>query len=511
MTPPWPHKPFIYEINTAVWLNTLSRQAGRAITLANVPDEVIENLAALNVDAIWLMGIWQRSPAGRRSALNYIHEYRGALPDISEDDVIGSAYAIGRYQVDPAWGGREGLAEFRARLAERGLGLMLDFVPNHVAMDHPAILQNPAYFIIGTAEDARMYPGTFFPVDGAEYYAAHGRDPHFPAWIDTAQLNAFSPAGRRAALEALLDIASQCDGVRCDMAMLVMNEIFSRTWGHLPGPMPESEYWEDIIPEVKAQYPDFIFIAEAYWSLEYALLQQGFDFTYDKTMYDRLHHGHAPDIYIHLAADISFLERNMRFIENHDEPRAAADFGVEKSRAAAVLICTVPGAVLLHDGQLSGRRVKLPVQIKRQPDEKPNRALEIFYGRLLRELRDPIYQQGRWSLFEPRPLWDGSSSYTNLLAYGWRMDDSYRLIVINITPVWSHGIIRAEGWRELGKNDWRLYDALHDTYRFVSGQGLAREGLYVEMEPYTAHIFHMEPAEKVGQGNGSAHLHGHAG
>ncbi len=94
----WPTKPFIYEINTSVWLNNLSKRYGHPITFANVPDEVINELAAYNVDAIWLMGVWQRSTAAQKSALNYIHEYKNALPDIEEEDVLGSAYAIGDYQ-----------------------------------------------------------------------------------------------------------------------------------------------------------------------------------------------------------------------------------------------------------------------------------------------------------------------------------------------------------------------------------------------------------------------------
>ena len=167
-----------------------------------------------------------------------------------------------------------------------------------------------------------------FVEKGGRIFAC-GRDPYFPAWPDVLQLNAFHPGLRQAVIETLLDMAGQCDGVRCDMAMLLLNNIFERTWGLRAGARPETDYWPEIIPAIKRNSPNFKFIAEAYWDLEWELQQQGFDFCYDKKLYDRMEHENAENVRLHLLADMPYQERLVRFIENHDEPRAAATLSQE--------------------------------------------------------------------------------------------------------------------------------------------------------------------------------------
>lgn len=495
-----PEHPIIYEINTFVWLNTLSRNCGYPVTLNNVPEETVEELAALGVDAIWLMGVWQRNPAGLASALNYIHEYRPALPDVAEDDVVGSAYAIGAYEVDSRLGGREGLAAFRARLAQRGIKLLLDFVPNHVATDHPWIPEHPDYFVRGTTRDKAKRPDVFFETRdawGRSMLVAHGRDPYFPAWIDTAQLDAFSRGYRRAAVETLLDIASQADGVRCDMAMLATNRIFHQTWWGDVESQPLTEFWEEIIPQVRARYPEFVFIAEVYWGMEYDLQQQGFNYTYDKLLYDRILEGDARKVRDHLLADADYQRRLLRFIENHDEPRAASAVGVEKSVPAAVLMSTLPGGVLLHDGQLTGRKVKLPVHITRQPDEPEQAGLYAFYARLLNDVRQPIYREGEWCLFEVTATHKDNKVFNNIISYGWRVDGEYRLIAVNLSQHWVQGMIDLRPWSEIAAHDWALRDMLDDTYYFRHGDQIVRNGLFVELRPYSAHVLRLERVQEV--------------
>ncbi len=497
----WPNKPIIYEINTWVWLNSLSQKYNQPITLANIPEDAVNHLSELNIDAVWLMGIWQRSPAARTSALNYQHEYLPVLPDLTEDDVIGSAYALGAYEVDVRLGGREGLAVFRQRLQARGLKIVLDFVPNHVATDHPWVNEQPACFVRANSREYKYHHRMFFETEdawGRRLYVAHGRDPYFPSWIDTAQLNAFSPAYRQMALETLLDIGGQCDGVRCDMAMLALNNVFANTWGdYLEETAPETDFWENLIPQIKAQYPDFLFCAEAYWGLEGVLQRQGFDYTYDKTLYDRIQAGNIQEIQTHLIASLDYQKHTIRFIENHDEPRAAAQLGVEKSMAAATLVSTLAGAVLLHDGQFTGRLAKLPVQIKRQPDEPVNEKLQAFYQRLLVEMRSPIYQDGEWWLFNVDSAWKGNFTAKNLLAHGWRSPGGdYRLIVVNLTGDWAQGVVKLGAWEGIAGQHWCLYDALHETYYLRAGDEMSGEGLYVELAPYTSQIFHFNRVDE---------------
>ena len=153
--------PFIYEINTWVWLDALSRREGTAIDLAGVPGREWDALAELGFDAVWLMGVWERSPAGVAIALEnegLMESFRRALPDFVTGDVVGSPYCIRDYRVDAHLGGPDGLAATRAALAERGMGLILDFVPNHVAPDHPWTNAHPEYFVRGGADDLERDP-----------------------------------------------------------------------------------------------------------------------------------------------------------------------------------------------------------------------------------------------------------------------------------------------------------------------------------------------------------------
>jgi glycosidase len=271
----WPKHPLIYEINTWVWLDELSRKEQCALTLASVPAAEWDGIAALGFDAVWLMGVWERSPAGIRISMandGLLSQFRLALPDFTERDNVGSPYCVRRYAVDAHLGGDEALAIARNELARRGMRLILDFVPNHVAPDHPWVDEHPAYFIQGNEEDAGTDPQSFFSFGGSVF--ACGRDPYFPAWPDVLQLNAFDKGLRSAVIETLSGIAGQCDGVRCDMAMLLINCIFARTWQSRAGAIPEMDYWVEVIPAVKKKYPEFQFIAEAYWDLEWELQQQ---------------------------------------------------------------------------------------------------------------------------------------------------------------------------------------------------------------------------------------------
>ena len=419
----WPTRPTVYEINTAVWLERLGRGADSPVTLDTVPGDVWDGLAALPVDAVWLMGVWERSPAGLQIALtnpDVVAGNRSALPDLREEDVVGSPYCVRDYVVDERFGGPDGLAAARAELARRGLALILDYVPNHVAPDHPWLVERPDCFVRGSEEELAEHPSEFVRTKGG--VVANGRDPYFPPWPDVVQLNAFSPALREAVAEMLISVGEQCDGLRCDMAMLMTNEVFSRTWGSRAGPVPADDYWPSLIGRVKARHPDLLFIAEAYWDMEWTLQQQGFDLCYDKRLYDRLVHDGADSVRGHLQADPHYQEGLLRFIENHDEPRAAATFGAGQARAAAVAMSTLQGARLYHDGQLDGDRVHIPVFLGRGPDEPLDEDLRAFYGRLLRAVADSGLRDGDWRLCECTG-WPDNDSYHaagGLVLVKWR-------------------------------------------------------------------------------------------
>jgi len=467
-----PPRPTVYEINTAVWLERLGRGRGRPLALGEVPAAKWDALAALGVDAVWLMGVWARSPEGLRIALTNPEldaGNRAALPDLRPEDVVGSPYCVRAYVVEERFGGPEGLATARAALADRGLGLILDYVPNHVAPDHVWTREHPESFI-------RTAGGIF----------ANGRDPYFPAWPDVVQLNAFSPALRDAVAGTLIEVAGQCDGLRCDMAMLMTNEVFGRTWGDRAGAVPAEDYWPTLIARVKQAYPDLLFMAEAYWDMEWTLQQQGFDLCYDKRLYDRLLHESPDSVRAHLRADPAYQERLIRFIENHDEPRAAAVFAPGQARAAAVVMSTLEGARLYHDGQFEGRRIHVPVFLRRAPDEPEDGELRAFYHRLVRAVADAGLRDAEWRLCTCEG-WPDNDSARQLVSWCWSTPSSRHLVVVNLSERSAQAHVRLP-WSDMTAATWQLEDRLSDTRFERAGDDLAANGLYVALDGWASHF-----------------------
>lgn len=486
----WPGHPLIYEINTWVWLGELSRKYQKPVNLSTVPNQEWDAIASLGFDVVWFMGVWERSPAGVEISMRnrgLLEEFRRALPDFTAEDNVGSPYCVRRYVVDAHLGGPDGLAIARNTLAERGIRLLLDFVPNHVAPDHPWVSEHPEYFVRGDATDLQRDPASFLDIGGIIF--ACGRDPYFPAWPDVIQLNAFDKGLRRAVIETLSEIAAQCDGVRCDMSMLMLNEIFERTWGARAGPKPADDYWLAVIPAIKRESREFKFIAEAYWDLEWELQQQGFDYCYDKKLYDRMEHADPENVYQHLLANFAYQEKMVRFLENHDEPRAAAAFGREKARAAAVAILTLMGATLLHEGQFEGRQIRLPVFLRRRPEEPVDQELVVFYKRLLTATNREVFRNGAWRLCEPVG-WPDNQSCRNLLAWCWVKDTERYLVVINFRKDAAQARVLVP-WDELRGKDWRCRDVLSGDSYDRSGSEMRDAGLYVDLEGWKSHLFQL--------------------
>jgi hypothetical protein len=483
----WPGRPMIYEINTAVWLGERSRTAGRQVTLGDVSPDDWGSVTPSGVDAVWLMGVWERSPAGLAVATSNSElqaSWVRALPDLRPEDVIGSPYCVRRYEVDPAFGGPEGLAKARAALAERGVRLLLDYVPNHVAPDHPWTQEHPDRFVRGRAGELESDPAAWIQI--GDHILARGRDPYFPPWPDVVQLDAFSPALRAASAATLTDIADQCDGIRCDMAMLMTNEVFARTWGGRTGVTPAEEFWPAVIAELRRKHPETVLLAETYWDMEWVLQQQGFDFCYDKRLYDRMVAGDPGATRAHLTGDLDYQSHLMRFLENHDEPRIAEQLDPAAARAAAVAIATLPGATLWHEGQFEGRRVRPPVFLQRRPDEPVDPQLSAWYRSLLAAVDEHGVRQGQWRLLEVTG-WPDNQSCRNLLAWSWTHAEQRHLVVINFSPAPAQGRVQV-GWPDLGRHQRQLADLVQPVRFDRDGGELHDEGLFVALEPWQFHL-----------------------
>lgn len=507
--------PLIYEVNAWVWLErwrsargALDHKLGRRLDLGNLPDEAVDQLVQLGLraqgarpDAVWLMGVWERSPAARALARSH-HEVRAeceeALPGLTDRDIAGSPYSVRRYTVDPELGGDAGLDALRARLRQRGVGLLLDLVPNHVALDSPWLIEHPEAFVRGTEARLAADPGAFFRHPETGEIFAHGRDPYFAPWTDTVQVDALSPSYRRLLAQTLLDLVGRCDGVRCDMAMLLVRRVFEKTWaGARRDGTLDTELWPEVIAAAKrqreAQSP-FVFLAEVYWDMEAELQAQGFDLTYDKRLYDRLLGRRAGAVRDHLLARAEYQARSLRFIENHDEPRAATSLAGAVGRAAAVLTLSLPGARLVHQGQEEGLRIKLPVQLGRAPDEAPDPGVSAFYARLLTALAHPAFHDGSYLALGVRPLYGEAEepAHSGLIAHAWILDGAMRIVVVNYSDRPARARLMLP---PLPRGLYRFRDALDDAIAPQrSAEELSIEGLPVLLDPYGTHLFAVEAA-----------------
>ncbi len=484
-----PRYPSLFQINTRVWLERLSREADKPVTLADIDDATIDGFAKQGFDWIWLLSVWQIGAAGRavsRGNRQWRAEFAAILPDLTEDDICGSGFAITAYTVSEALGGETALAQFREKLEKRGVKLLLDFVPNHTAPDLPWMKAHPEYYIEGDEAALAAAPQNYLRVetDRGPKILAYGRDPNFPGWPDTLQLNYANPELQRARIDELIAIAGRCDGVRCDMAMLLLPDIFQRTWGLTPDP-----FWPKAIQAVHAQYPAFTFMAEVYWDLEWTLQQQGFDYCYDKRLYDRLRDGHVGPIRDHLLAGLDYQDKLVRFLENHDEPRAASEFPWPQHQAAAIITFLSPGLRFFHQGQFEGARLRVPVHLCRGPVEPANPEITAFYGELLQVLKNTdAFRGGAWSQIQPKPAWSGNWSSDSFVAYAWVGENGSRLVVVNYSGNRAQCRLPLPLSEFRGKRI-RLTDVIGTEVYDRDGTELVEPGLFIDHAPWHFNVF----------------------
>ena len=481
--------PSLYQINTRVWLTELSRGLGRAATLDDIPDIELDRLAQQGFDWLWFLSVWRTGLAGQqasRARQEWRKEFEETLPDLCEEDIAGSGFAITGYTAHPGLGGDKALKRLRERLRSRGQKLMLDFVPNHTGLDHPWVQDDPEYYVGGTENDLAREPQNYTRVkrSNGDLILAHGRDPYFPGWPDTLQLDYGNRGTQQAMLGEPRNIAEACDGVRCDMAMLVLPEVFEKTWGRRAEP-----FWPEATQQVRQQHPNFTFMAEVYWDLEWTLQQQGFHYAYDKRLYDRLREGHARPVREHFRAGLDYQNKLARFLKNHDEPRAACAFRPEVHRAAALISFLSPGLRFFHQGQFQGCCKRVSPHLVRGPVEPVDNGVQEFYIRLLSALRLPQLRQGQWRLLECVPAWDGNWTVDNFLAFGWECSGLDPLLaVINFGPHQSQCYVRLP-FPGLADRTVRLKDLMSSAQYDREGNELASRGLYLDLPPWGYHLF----------------------
>jgi hypothetical protein len=412
----------LYQVNTRVWLRTVPHTRSSR-DLSDVPDDAFDDFARQGFDWIWLLSVWRtgaaaqavsRANPGGGANSNRRGPHRRRYRRIRLRD-CGLHRASGSRR-------RAALGRLRERLRQRGLKLMLDFVPNHMGLDHPwigSILNTSSAAARLTLPARRGY----FRVATTNGAGIRSRSRSVFSWLfDTIQLNYGNPAlcdamirtgvhRRRAMACAVTWRCSRC-----------------RVFDELG--IESQPFWPRAIPCIRDLAPDFVFLAEVYWDLEWTLQQQGFDYCYDKRLYDRLRDGRARPVGEHLCADRTYQNRLARFLENHDEPRAAATFDFAKHRAAAVVTFLAPGLHFFHQGQFEGRRKRISPHLVRAPAEPTDRALSQFYARLLAALRHPAVREGNWQLLHCRPASGGNRTDDSFIAFAWEKSPAERLIAV---------------------------------------------------------------------------------
>ncbi len=394
--------PHLLEISVRPFLRARADETGVPATLDSISDDWMAGVRARGFDGVWPMGVWTTGPRARRLALGYpdlLSTYERLAPDWEPADVGGSPYSIAAYEPHPGLGGRAALGRLRERLHAHGLGLVLDFVPNHLGLDHPWLDGHPERLVRGTARDLAAHPDRWFvhtTPGGEDRIFGHGRDPHFAGWSDTVQVDHRRRETRQAMVDLFLDLAGQADGLRCDVSMLLLPEVLESTWG--PGPAGEAgDFWAEAFAALREHRPETVTVAEVYWGLQDRLAALGFDYGYDKDLYDQLIDGDAAAVAETVKAEPSHHSIRMRFLENHDEPRAWSTFGADRSTAAALVTFTLPGLRLFQDGQETGSLERLPVQFSRPADETVDEAARALYDRLLPALDHAAFHGDDWS------------------------------------------------------------------------------------------------------------------
>lgn len=483
--------PSLYQLNIRTYLATIKRDA----TLDDIPTTFVEALARQGFDWLWLLGVWSIGPTGTaisRSQPEWRAEYLKVIPDLSDRDICGSPFAVCAYEVDSSLGGNQALARFRERLAQCGIKLLLDFVPNHVGFDHPWVRSHPDYFISGTADNLQTCSDSWTRLSDGRILA-YGRDPNYPGWPDTLQLNYFNPALRLAVFEQVQKLPYLCDGIRCDMAMLVEPEIFRRTW-EKRAPLAVQGFasiWPETIATAKRTHPDFVFMAEVYWNYEHALQGHGFDYTYDKTLYDRVIARRGPELRQHLIAPQPYQKKMVRFLENHDEPRIASQLSLEEHRAAALVTFFCPGLRFMHDGQLTGKKVRVPVHLARAPIERVSLEIDTLYKTLLPIIHSPANKHGAWNLLDTRRAWPDNSTNENFICYLIEHPLQTLVVVVNYASYRGQCFVRIpdRAWLE---HSIEFRDLLSQERLVRNSDDLLERGLFIDAAAWQGHIFTVE-------------------
>jgi len=487
------HQESLYLINTRLWIKELRHKYGQSLTIDTIPEKEWSPLLK-KYDTFWFMGIYVPSPASQDHAKKYVDQYRYALPNINSNiDIVASPFAIPDYIPNPEivgnWFKWDKMLE---KLHSHGKKVVIDFVPNHTGLDHSWAKTHPEYYIQGSESQYHSSPNFYYPVidhKGNTHYLAHGKDPNYPEWSDTLQLNIANPIVQEEMGKIMLQLVDHADGIRCDMAMLVNPSTFLRTWGWALTDQQKdflchNPFWEKQLKLVKAKADSlgkrFDIAGEIYWDKEE--LGKIFDGMYDNYLYQQfleVSSGKNPQ---KLREHIKYLVkrqnngqpyRSWLYVENHDEERGLKKFG-GLSKTFAVLAGIIPDSVfMVNQGQEKGSRIRPPMQIGRFPKERVDSSVSKFYKTLFDLKNSRLFQQGDW---------DMATIYTenpNIIALEVRSPDKKICSVVCV----NSGNYKAQcSVPEITANKDASVISLTDPSN-IKVDAIRQQGLFIELKP----------------------------
>jgi len=461
-------------------------------TLSEVPDQELQAIQAMNIDMIWMMGLWHLGPYGLhhdQTDPSLLATYAQVLPGYTMPDIIGSPYAVTNYTCNPQLGSDTDILAFKQRVNNLGMLFMVDFVPNHSAVDCEWTDEFPNYYVRAPKGTQPPYDPTIYLPNGIAYGSVCSG---CGAWTDTAQFNYWDTEEREARINDLMLAASMSDAIRCDMAYLLLNDLIEQNWGTQLSSWgysrPATEWWSDAITAVKQEYPNIIFLAEVYSPYQPTLQSLGFDYTYDKDLYDKLGNGNLDDIRSWLSTNtIQFITQSAHFISNHDEPRAVPYFGSWWiADAAALITFTLPGMRFFLMWEFDGFSAKLDVHLRRESTESPVSGVQSFYNTFLPIVTADVFKYGTWTYLTV----GGADTAWRLIAYRWEYNNEKRLCVINFSDTQGQGTVIVSNAEPVDGNDTiPVTDLLSGTTFYRSASQMRTDGLYVIINSWYAQIF----------------------
>ena len=476
------HGSQLLEISTRPYLYALCEKYRTKITkLRDIPIEEFDELQSLGFQWVWFMGIWQlgENCLNHDRCDHYLRDrYSNVCPGWSVEDVIGYPLCIVSYTVNNELGTEEDLVWLRQQLNTRGMKLMLDFVPNHTAIDAPEFSEHPDWYLHANFHDPKR-----FMANGI----AFGAGKWIPPMYFSAQLDMTSEDTRRFQIDNLKSIAKRCDGVRVHVAHFCLTDLFMEQWNGVvdPSRRPPTEFWEEAIREVRSESPDFMIMAETYGiEIQKQLLSLGFDYIYDKELLDDLTDSNLDHFrYVVATQNVADMEHFVHFVENHDEARSIERFynNPKMSCAAAAALLSLPGLRLVNFHQWLGYTYKIDVHLRRSLPEHYLRDTLQFYTRFLRVLQTDAVRYGSWHLVD---VYDAST----VLAWKWVKDEQHILVTVNFCGCNSGGRIVCDDVPcETGTVN--VKELIQNVVYERDAEELARTGLCLLLSPYQVQVF----------------------